>query len=50
MVLTALLSFAGLFVRNAICKLEAPEVDVIPSEVSIGQQVVVRAKISVISC
>jgi hypothetical protein len=49
-VLTALFSLIGVFVRNAICKLAAPEVDVIPPEISIGQQVLVKAKISVISC
>lgn len=48
--LTALLSFAALFARNAICKLVAPEVNVIPPEAGIGQQVIVKAKINVIAC
>ena len=50
MALIALLTFSGLFVRNAICKLVAPEVDVIPPEVIVGQQLVVKATISVMTC
>jgi hypothetical protein len=47
MTLTVLLSLTGLFIRNACCPLLNPEVDVIPPEVSIGQQAVVEATITV---
>lgn len=50
MTLTVLLLQMGLFTRNAYCLLSDPEVDVIPSEVGIGELVAVNAKISVISC
>ena len=43
--LTMLLSLAG----SLVCgRLVSPEVNVIPSEVSIGQQAIVEAKISVV--
>ncbi len=50
MTLTTLLALAGLSIRNVCCLLLNPEVDVIPPEACVGQQVVVKAKISVISC
>jgi hypothetical protein len=45
--LTALLSLTGLFIKNACGRLLNPEADVIPPEAYIGQQVDVKAKISV---
>lgn len=48
MVLAFSLSVAGLFTRNAYSLLLNPEVDVIPPEAGIGQQVVVKAEISVV--
>ena len=48
--LTALFSLVGLPLRIAICKLETPEVDVIPSGAHIGQPVLVKTKISVAVC
>lgn len=50
MTLTALLSLAGLLTENVGCILQDPQVEVSPSEVYIGQQAVVDAKISVKLC
>lgn len=48
--LASLLSLAGLTEKSAVCKLEAPEVDAVPPEVCFGQQVLVKAKMNVVSC
>lgn len=48
--LAVLFSLAGLSARNAVCKLAAPEVNVIPSEAQVGQQVLVQAQINVETC
>ena len=49
-ILTALFSLVGFPPKIAMCKIETPEVDVIPSEAYIGQQVLVKAKINVAVC
>jgi hypothetical protein len=49
-ILTALFSLAGLCPKIALCKLEPPEVDVIPSEAQVGQQVLVNATINIAEC
>jgi len=49
-ILTALFSLVGFPPKIAMCKIEPPEVDVIPSEAHIGQQVLVKAKINVAVC
>jgi len=48
--LATIFSLTGLLVRDSSCMLSDPVVDVIPPEVCVGQQVLVKAKISVISC
>jgi len=49
-ILTALFSLVGLLPKIAICKLETPEVNVIPSEAHIGEQVLVKATINIAVC
>jgi len=48
--LTFLFWLVGLSTKNALCKLETPEVDVIPSEAQVGQQVLVEARINIAVC
>jgi len=48
--LTFLFWLVGLSTKNAICKLETPEVNVIPSEAQVAQQVLVEATINIAVC
>ncbi len=48
--LAVLFSLTGLLTRDACGKLVSPEVDVIPSEVFVGEAAVVTAKITVMLC
>lgn len=48
--LATIFSLTGLLVSDSSCMLSYPVVDVIPPEVCVGQEVLVKARIDVLDC